>query len=52
MNYDLPQIVKFVLGGIFGLAFLTYIAKDGKELGGFITAVGQGTASFAKGIQA
>lgn len=52
MNYDLPQIIKMVLGGIFGLAFITYIAKDGGQLGDFITGVGKGTAAFAKGIQA
>ncbi|MBD5656562.1 MAG: hypothetical protein IAI50_15480 [Candidatus Eremiobacteraeota bacterium] len=52
MNYDLPQIVKLVLGGVFGLAFLTYLAKDGTELGAFISSVGTGTAAFAKGIQA
>lgn len=52
MNYDLPQIVKLVLGGVFGLAFLTYIAKDGSQLGAFISATGDGVAKFAKGIQA
>lgn len=45
-------LIKYGLAGIFGLALLTYLAKDGQQLGDFISASGDGVAKFAKGIQA
>lgn len=46
------SLVKYGLAGIFGLALITYLAKDGAQLGAFISASGDGVAKFAKGIQA
>ncbi len=53
MKFDgIESIVKLVVGGIFALAALSFIAKDGAEIGKFLTATGDAFGSFAKKIQA
>ena len=48
----IESVVKYTIGGIFAIAALSFIAKDGQQIGAFITAVGNGFGSFAKQIQA
>lgn len=45
-------IVKLVVGGIFAIAALSFIAKDGAQIGTFLQSTGQAFGGFAKGIQA
>lgn len=48
----IEKIVQFTIGGLITLAALSFIAKDGSQIGQFITATGGAFGTFAKNIQA
>jgi hypothetical protein len=46
------NIVRLIIAGIFGIAALSFIAKDGQQIGAFLGATGDAFGKFAKGVQA
>lgn len=48
----IENVVRLVIGGIFAIAALSFIAKDGQQIGSFLSSTGNAFGSFAKQIQA
>jgi hypothetical protein len=48
----IEAIVKFTIAGVITLGAISFIAKDGQQIGAFITATGDAFGKFAKSVQA
>jgi len=48
----IDKIVKYVFAGIFACAALVIIAKDGQQLGSFMTSTATALSTFSKGLTA
>jgi hypothetical protein len=47
---ELDKVVKLTLGAAIGAGFLVLIAKNGQQLGQFMSGTAETIVSFGKGI--